>query len=196
MIAAPAVSSGGAIRRGGPGTTIVIGILLLALALATFAIWFQWSQTRRCLAFYGADVAWSIQSAPRVELWKLGVDSASGRVIARERADVSTARGLVHLRRGLVEDANFSWAPRAAGRQQAGDWSEALAFFAAGEDAVPAAVVAIDVGADSVRQGALTVVGRAGRVGLGRIGRGLRTWIESTRAAAPEAARPVRLAPP
>ena len=66
-------------QQGGPGSALVIALVGLAAALAVFAIWFQWNQTRRCLGFYGPAVARSVQAAPRVELWTLQVD-ATGRL--------------------------------------------------------------------------------------------------------------------
>jgi hypothetical protein len=174
---------------GGVGSMLVVALLLVAVGLALFAVWFQWSQTRRCLAFYGAEAARSIQSAPRVELWRLQWNAASGRVRALERVDISAARGLVHLRRGLVEDANFKWSADATGRRSAPGWDVALAFFGSPHQVVPSATMAIDLD----EPGSLVLVGRAGRVGLGRMGRGLRNWIEATLAEAPptQPARPL-----
>jgi hypothetical protein len=146
-----------------------------------FAVWFQWSQTRRCLALYGARATRSIQSAPRVELWRLQTDASTGRVVALDRIDVSTARGLVHLRRGLVEDANFRWSAEPDRPRSAPNWDWAFAFFESPGSAAAAATVAIDLDAlDGT--GAITLVGRPGRAGLGRIGPGLRKWIAATRA--------------
>jgi len=156
----------------GVGTRLVLAMVGLAAALAAFAIWFQWRQTHRCLDFYGPAVAAAIQTAARVEVWNL---RASGdRVQAVGRRDVSQAAGLVHLRHGLVEDANFVWQREPLGERRlpAAAWDRGLAFFAAG-GTEPAAVLAIDTADD----GWLTVVGKPGRVGLGRLGRGLRTWL-------------------
>jgi hypothetical protein len=162
------------------GRTVVVGLLGVAVALAVFAVWFQWRQTRRCLAFYGAEAARLIQGAPRTELWKLAVDPATGRIVATERRDISSARGLVHVRRGLVEDANFAWGTVTAARPAPTDWDEALAFFpAAGTE--PPTVLAFDLDGT----GWATVVGQPGRAPLGRIRRALRTWIDATRAAGP-----------
>lgn len=166
-----------------PGTTasgaaVVLALLLGGVALAAFAVWFQWRQTRRCLRFYGPVAADRIQAGPRVELWEL-TPGATGPVVAR-RQDVSRAPGLVHLRRGLVEDANFRWhAAQPPRRLPAAAWDVALAFHAAAPAAEPT-VLAIDFDAAG---GSVTVVGRPGRVGLGRIEAGLRTWVEKTRAA-------------
>lgn len=161
------------------GGRIVVGLVLLAAALAAFAVWFQWNQTRRCLALYGADRARVIQTARRVELWRLELDPQSGRPLVAERQDISQARGLVHLRRGLVEDANFSWPDAAGDRLPAGAWDEALAFYTS-DTPSPAVVLAIDLNDG----GWLTAVGQPGRVGLGRLRKGLQTWIDATRQAA------------
>ncbi len=121
-----------------------MGLLLLGLTAATVAIAFQRGQTERCLAFYGADVAAAVSRAPHVELWQ--VAEQDGRLVAGFRRDISSAKGLVHLRRGLVEDANDLG--DSTGARDAAGW--------------------------------ISVVGRGGRIGLGRIGPGIATWIEST----------------
>lgn len=172
------------------GTRLVLGLVILALGLAAFAVWFQWNQTRRCLAFYGAAAARSIQAAPRTELWSLAADGPGLRVASR--LDVSRAPGLVHLRRGLIEDVNFLWdinfrwratlggpvgGHAVDGKLPPGAWDEAIAFFATADDSTPAAVVAFDLD----EPGFATVVGRPGRIGLGPIAPGLRKWIEATR---------------
>lgn len=163
-----------AVSRGfAAGRHAVLAMLGLAVVLASFAIWFQWNQTRRCLALYGPAAARAIQSASRVELWSLAAPGERPRAVAT--LDVSRAPGLVHLRRGLVEDANFSWEPAAGGQRAAEDWDAALAFYESGSRE-PAAVVAVDLDGT----GWLTIVGRPGRIGLGRLATGLRTWIRAT----------------
>lgn len=180
------------------GVWLVLGIVLLAAGLATFAVWFQWGQTRRCLEFFGAAGARRIQTAERVELWLLTAEGDTIRV--RERLDVSRAPGLVHLRRGLIEDVNYMWlAPgqggaerwfeTTGGRLPASSWDLAIAFQAAPNaeaDQVPVApasenpattVLAFDLDGP----GAMTVVGRPGRVGLGRLASGLRTWVDDAK---------------
>lgn len=170
----------GAPLRSDVGVLVVVVLLLLAVVLAAFALWFQWRQTRRCLGFHGADGAWAVQTAPRVELWRLGWDESRRRTVAVDRLDVSRARGLEHLRRGLVEDANFDWEGEGGGPGREGSWDEAVAFFESGADA-PATVIAFDLDPPA----ALTVVGRPGRVKLGRIAEGVKLWIRSTRESMP-----------
>jgi hypothetical protein len=158
------------------GTLVVFGFLILAAALGAFAIWFQWEQTRRCLAFFGTEVASAIQSSPRVEIWSLESDGTG--VWRTGAQDVSQAPGLVHLRRGLIEDVNYAWPDPA--RADPGDrrlpvtqWDVALVFSNSGSSPV---ILAIDLDAP----GSLTVVGRPGRVTLGRIGTGLAKWVRAT----------------
>ena len=160
-----------------------MGLLLLGLSAATLAIAFQRGQTERCLAFYGTEAASAISRAKHVELWRLAEEN--GRVTAVERTDISAAKGLVHLRRGLVEDANFDWSAgtAAAAPLPAGAWGWAMVFAdsAAGAAGEGATRLVLDVGDDG-RRGWISVVGQGGRVGLGRIGPGLATWIEATTA--------------
>jgi len=181
-----------------PGSRLVLGMLAVGLLLALFAVWFQWRQTRRCLDFYGPLAARHIQSAPRVELWELdGRPDTPGR-----RIDITSARGLVHLRRGLVEDANFTWPAllgpatlgpatddAIAGREPRADdaaaggpaWDVALAFFETDVATEPGTLLLIDFARSPDRGGRLAVAGRPEAAGLGRLQRGLWQWLEATR---------------
>lgn len=159
------------------GRQLVAALLVVGAALACFAIWFQWQQTRRCLSFYGSDAARRIQYATRVELWEPSAASADAPAALESavHTDISRAAGLVHLRRGLVEDANFDW-QRAA---DAGDaWDAALAFYDPAA-ATPATVLVIDF---DPAGSTLGVAGSERRVGLGRIEKGLRSWLGDIRA--------------
>jgi len=170
----------------GSGARLVIGLLVLGVTAGLVGIWYQRGQTRRCLAFYGPDAARMVTSAPVVELWTLAPGAEPGVLVALERADVTGAPGLVHLRRGLVEDANFRWpvAPSAArGRLPAESWDRAL-VFADPTTGRPPVVLVIDLaegsggaGEGKGAGGSLAMVGRPGRIGLGRIAAGLATWL-------------------
>ncbi len=164
------------------GSTLVLSLLALAVGLGMFAVWFQWGQTRKCLAFFGAEAARQIQTAPRVELWSLDADGQG--VWATARLDVSKSAGLVHLRRGLIEDVNYRWdaAETSSGDEPpgplaAGRWTDAIAFYGSPEDQTAATILAFDLD----RGGHATVVGRGGRVAMGRLAEGLRRWIKATR---------------
>lgn len=162
-------------QTAGAGRWLVLGLLALGFAAAVTGILFQRQQTRRCLAFYGPDAARRITAAPRVRLVVL---EASGprSVGAARSVDVSGAAGLVHLRRGLVEDANFRW-PESPPREPLGAnaWDYALEFSDAAGGVVTTLVLDVDPAG-----GSLAVVGAPGRVALGRVGPGLATWIRAT----------------
>lgn len=170
----------------GSGARLVIGLLILGVTAGLVGIWYQRGQTRRCLAFYGPGAARMVTAAPVVELWTLGPGAEPGVLVALERADVSEAPGLVHLRRGLVEDANFRWqvAPSAVrSRLPAESWDRAL-VFADPTTGRPPVVLVIDLaeasggaGEGKGAAGSLAMVGRPGRIGLGRIAAGLATWL-------------------
>ena len=172
------------------GTRLVIGLVLLGIAAAATGIWYQRGQTRRCLAFYGTAAARRITAAPRVELWQLAATAAPDRLRAVERREITAAKGLVHLRRGLVEDANFDWESGADGttsvRLPAGAWDLAIVFSDSATSSEtmslktmsPENTTMLLVDFDD-RGGHVAIVGRAGRVGLGRIEAGLKKWVES-----------------
>lgn len=155
------------------GRWLVAVLLVVGLAAAATGIAYQRMQTRRCLDFYSADLARLVTAAPRVELIRVRPGDAAGRLEATSVQNISAAKGLVHLRRGLVEDANFDWGrPVAEGRLPAEAWDLALVF--SDPDAAGArATLVFDL---DPAGGSLAVVGRPGRVALGRIAPGLKKW--------------------
>lgn len=170
MTASPAASP----RR---GTLLVLGLLLLGIFAAAMAVWYQRLQTRRCLDFYGAAVARLVSKAPQVELLTLTPTGTAGRLRATARHDVTTTRGIVHLRRGLVEDAGFRWGdPGPPGRLPDTAWDYAFVFS---DPNVPGRQAKVVVDLDP-QGGWLAVTGGAGRVGLGRLRAGLEQWIKTS----------------
>lgn len=183
--------------------------MALGLVAAVAAMLFQRHQTHRCLTFYGADHARRITAAPIVQLVSLEPGTRPAVVAARARRDISRAPGLVHLRRGLVEDANFLWDDSSGARDakavrnpDPGDrlpldaWDIALEFSEPAEEgAGPGAIarrtqLVFDLDSDfDAGGGAVAVVGQPGRIRLGRIGPGLRKWIRSLAEEAPDAPR-------
>lgn len=173
---------------GRTGGLIVMLLLMVGLTAATVAVSFQRGQTRRCLALYGPAAASEISRAAHVELWRL--TAVAGRLTAVERREISQARGLVHLRRGLVEDANFEWgdeagpAPDAIATAVIWQWAIVFADTADAAANGPATRLVLDLGTAD-RPGLAAVVGQPGRVRLGRIADGLRDWISATWVARP-----------
>ena len=158
------------------GRSLVVGLVLLGLVAAATGIAYQRLQTRRCLDFFGPEVARLVASAPRVELLTLAPGAGPGRLVATAVRDVTNAKGLVHLRRGLVEDANFAWVESDGPRRLPdGAWDLAFVFS---DPAAPTARATLVIDLDE-HTGSVTVLGKPGRVGLGRIGRGLAKWVGS-----------------
>ena len=162
-----------------PGTLLVVSLLVLGVAAAGLAIGYQRLQTRRCLDFYGVAAARRVSKAPRVELWTLAPTGRPGRLVATDRRDISSTRGIVHLRRGLVEDAGFRWeAAGPVGRLPDGAWDYALVFSDPADEERTAVVVDLDS-----TGGWIAVAGRPGRAALARLGAGLAAWIGDVRSA-------------
>lgn len=80
------------------GKLAVLAIFALALAMASFAWWWNYSHAQRTLEFYGAEAATLIRTAPKVELL-----TATGEI------DISKAPGLINARTSLLADASYQW---------------------------------------------------------------------------------------
>jgi hypothetical protein len=94
------------------GKLVIVGIVGVAVVAAAFAWWRQYQQGRRALAYWGADGARLIRTAPEVELLTLAPAEGDGEgdaIPVPKLLDVSGARGLVHARQALISDASFLW---------------------------------------------------------------------------------------
>ena len=100
------------------GKLVLVGMITLAVVLATIAVWHRRESTRRPLELWGAEAAGLIAGSSRAELLVLsGVAGAEGdyvehkgsKIAVQQRYDLKQVRGLVHLRAALVEDASFHW---------------------------------------------------------------------------------------
>jgi hypothetical protein len=121
------------------GKLAVLSMLLVAFALAAFALWWNVTGGRKTLEFWGQEGGARIISpqAAVVLLWlepvgedavgeRLSIGGRSYAVVAQ--ADVTGARGLVHARHSLLEDASFDWDANTT----AGDYRVAAKFRDAG----------------------------------------------------------------
>lgn len=193
-------------RGGGAGKLAVALMVGLGVVLAAYGVFHQREQTRRCLVLFGVDAARRIATADQVQLLRVRAADDGGRLEAVSQLDISSAAGLVHLRRGLVEDANYAWSsdgtgpiPRDALHSEPGrsrrdrlpldQWDWAIAFSETSDSGGQGGttVLVIDLPAKSTttsETGWLAVVGRPGRVALGRLGQALEEWIAETGEAA------------
>jgi hypothetical protein len=103
------------------GKLAVLTMFAVALVAATFAWWWNYSRGQRCLAFYGKDAALLIRTAEQVELLELAAAEAGSSEPATtlrlgdnaysipRTTDISHAKGLIHARTSIVDDASFRW---------------------------------------------------------------------------------------
>ena len=81
------------------GTYLVAAIIAVAVLSAGITIAYHWSQSRFTVAYWGGEHATQIRAAEEVRLVDLNSDAAA--------EDISKAKGLVHFRQALIEDASF-----------------------------------------------------------------------------------------
>jgi hypothetical protein len=116
------------------GKILVLGIFGIALAAASFALYWNMSRSRRALAFWGPDAVRRIQKSDRVEILPLemltdepSLDSVRFDLAGRQRViDVTKARGLIHARHALTTDASYE--PGEPTKLQPGSWTHAVRF--------------------------------------------------------------------
>ena len=113
------------------GKFLIVAIFLVAVVAASFAWWHQYQKGRHALSLWGAGPAVLIRHAPRVELLRLKAPAEIAVILGHK--DISRARGIVHARQALVEDASFDF--QAARGDCEPHWQYALRFSDAGQRA-------------------------------------------------------------
>ena len=113
------------------GKFLIVAIFLVAVVAAGFAWWHQFQKGRHALSLWGAGPAVLIRHAPRVELLRLNTPELAAVIL--EHQDISRARGIVHARQALVEDASFDF--QAARGDCRPRWQYALRFSDTGRRA-------------------------------------------------------------
>ena len=133
---------------------VILLILGLALCATFFAAWFRWSQGYRALAYLGTEVSQKIRFAEKVELLWLespifGTPNPAGmpnltsgtnasesnratilidgvQWLVMKRRNISDARGLVHARQSLIQDATYRWDDEPWGPDSS--WTHAVVY--------------------------------------------------------------------
>lgn len=121
------------------GKIVVLSIFGVALAAAAFALYWNMSQSRRALEFWGPEAMRRIQKSDRVEilpLEKFTADESQAYVHlfdlkgqkwgAKRMIDVTRARGLIHARHALTTDASYE--PGSPTQLQTEPWTHAVRF--------------------------------------------------------------------
>ena len=134
--------------RSSTGKLLVVGIFVVALTAAGFALWWNISRSREALAFWGKDGVRLIQYGGHVELLTLNsladfgppgfspaapdqLNYGGQRIRVVKNYDLSKARGLVHARHSLTDDSSFEWPSAEKGNER--NWTHALRFRDAGK---------------------------------------------------------------
>lgn len=115
-----AVAAGG--LRSARGQWVVLALVLLGLAAAAVAWVWNYTRSRRALAFWGPETALLLRRAPTIELLLLERPLSSGEAAAdaagqivlagqrwkvRDRIDLSRTPGILNARTSLLQDASF-----------------------------------------------------------------------------------------
>lgn len=120
------------------GKLAILLMVLLACGLGLVSVAYHRWASHGVLAWWGGDSARLIADAPHAEALRLEpldqsatagddritIDGRQYRIVARK--DVTTALGLDHVRRGLLDDGNFVWP--AAPAERPPRWDDALVF--------------------------------------------------------------------
>jgi len=122
------------------GKLLTLLILLAAVAVAGFAVWFHHQQSSRVVQAISPNVAALVAYAPQIELLRLAPEkdadpSAMPPQILRlqgqsfyvtERKDITSANNIRTVRGWLVHNDNYDWSAPAADSK--GPWQYALLF--------------------------------------------------------------------
>lgn len=119
------------------GKLVVLTIFAVAIAMASFALWWNWGLGHRSLNYWGDDGALLIRDAESVMLVKLKpsvpilsakdppLPMESRDLDSAEKVDISGVKGLVHARHVFLEDASFDWDERIS---RWDEWQYAVLF--------------------------------------------------------------------
>ncbi|MFN0017449.1 MAG: hypothetical protein ACKVP0_04260 [Pirellulaceae bacterium] len=121
------------------GKIVVLSIFGVAIAMASFALWWNWGLGKRSLEFWGTEGGLAIRDAKKVEILKLKSppnlhSNAPGTqrknafsFDVQETKDVTGEHGMVHARHSLLEDASFRWNQKAV-TMIGPEWKYAVRF--------------------------------------------------------------------
>ena len=135
----PAASSPTATSPMHRGKLLTLLILLAAVAVAGFAVWFHHRQSSRVLEALSPNAAALIAYAPQVELLRIASEKDAGGAApleilrlqghsyyVTERKDITQATNVRTVRGWLVHNDNYDWSAPAA--ESKGPWQYALVF--------------------------------------------------------------------
>ncbi len=118
------------------GKIVTIGILGIAVVMASVAWWNNWNKGHRALSYWGSENAYQIRLAKHVTLYQLSdattasddqgqLDIGAQLAAIQSERDISQARGLVHARQALIQDSSYNWQSEPAANPR---WQYAIRF--------------------------------------------------------------------
>ncbi len=122
------------------GKVAIVAILVMGFSLALFAVVYKSWRSARAVEFWGRDTSELMIANQRIELLVLDAQAAASASSAPEdqrvkfanasypitdRLDVTTARGMLHLPRALLENSSFQFD---ANPPASPSWAYALKF--------------------------------------------------------------------
>ncbi len=121
------------------GQVVILAIVGLAIVAASYAWWHQHQQGQAALAFWGPDAAWAVRhakSAQLIDRTAPSADRANGesaihssvQPIGERVISLDDARGFIHARQALINDASYEW--EAATSDEKPVWQYGLRFLA------------------------------------------------------------------
>jgi hypothetical protein len=128
------------------GKYVILLIGALAIAAASFTVWFNVRQSAKMIATWSRPTAELILNAPQAEILELvSLDNLSvllndptakkeviraiaDSYVVKSRKDVVHARGFLNLRRALIEDRAFQWDETKQGQLSENDRQFGLEF--------------------------------------------------------------------
>lgn len=125
------------------GTLVILGILVVAVAAASFAVYYQYRAQHHAMDLWGVTSARLIAESPEVELLTLGeetdpelepaeseertrVESGNRAWMVAAAKDAKTAKGIANVRRALIMDTTYDWDVAEPVEEPA--WQYAMAF--------------------------------------------------------------------
>jgi hypothetical protein len=119
------------------GKLVILLIFVAATAMSGYAWWHQLQAGRRSAAFWGSDAAVLVRYAPEVEFISLRPKSEDPEsspftlmidnleYVLGQPLNITSSRGMVHVRHALIDDLSFDWDSTA---DDTGQWEFLLRF--------------------------------------------------------------------
>ena len=117
------------------GKLAIVVIFGVAIFMSVYAWWHNIHTGDQVIEFFGIETATRLRHADKIELFIIAekaettdatLDTSIGRVPVKSVQDISSARGLIHMRHIFIQDHTYEWDKSVP--EIAPDWAFALRF--------------------------------------------------------------------